>query len=104
MITPIKFNAGALPVGAAVVYTVTPAQKGIVKGLTVHNETVTPCTVTVIVFGVQIYTYKTLGPYETFECASAINKIGLAGDTITVNPSAAAAVNVLGSAIEMAAS
>jgi hypothetical protein len=103
MITPVQFKAGALPPNAAkVVYTVTPAQKGIVKGLTIHNQAAVPCTVTVIVFGEQIYTFRTLGPYETFECASAINKVGLSGDTITVNPSAA--VNVLGSSIEVPAS
>ena len=55
-----------------------------------------------IVFGIQIYTGRTLGPFESFECVNAINKVGLPGDTITVNPSAA--VNVLGSAIETPAS
>jgi hypothetical protein len=103
MITPRQFKLGAVPpAAAAIVYTVTPAQKGIVKGLTIHNQSATPCTVTVIVFGMQIYTTRTLGPFESFEAVNAINKVGLAGDTITVNPSAA--VNVLGSAIEMAAS
>jgi hypothetical protein len=103
MITPVKMPFGAIPAGAAaVVYTVAPAQKGIVKGLTIHNPAATPCTCTVTVFGMEIYTTRTLGPFESFEAVNAINKVGLHGDTITVNPSAA--VNVLGSAIEVPAS
>jgi hypothetical protein len=102
MITPKQFNQSALPPAAnTVVYTVSPAQKGIIKGLTVHNTATSACTLTVSVFGVEIYTTRTLGPLETFEAASAINKVGLPGDTITVNPSAV--VNVLGSSIEVPA-
>jgi len=96
VLTPKQFKA--TPAALATIYTVTANQKGIVKGLTVANPNAAPCTFTLVVFGIQIYTTRTLGPFETFECASAINKIGLPGDTITITPSAA--VNVLGSAIE----
>jgi hypothetical protein len=97
MITPKQFKNAAVT-AAADVYTVTVNQKGIVKGLAVANNAAAPCTFTATVFGIQLYTTRTLGPYECFECASAINKIGLAGDTINI--SASAAVEVLGSALE----
>jgi hypothetical protein len=102
MITPVKFTWPALPANdAIIVYTVPPSQKSIIKGLTIHNQSAIACTFALIVFGIQIYTSRTLGPFETFECASAINKVGIAGDTIVAN--ATAAVNLLGSAIEMQA-
>ena len=100
MITPKQFKA--TPAALATVYTVTASQKGIIKGLAVANPAAAPCTFTLTVFGIQLYTTRTLGPFECFECASAINKIGLPGDTITITPSAA--VNVLGSAVETPAS
>ncbi len=97
MITPKQFKAAGVT-GATAVYTVTANQKGIVKGLAIANNAAAPCAITVSVFGVQLYTTRTLGPLECFECAAAINKVGLAGDTISVT--ATAAVQVLGSAIE----
>lgn len=100
MITPRQFKQAAVA-AAADVYVVTANQTGIVKGLTIHNAATTACTFTLSLFGVVIYTTRTLGPLESFECANAINKVGLAGDKITVTPSAA--VNVLGSIIETAA-
>jgi hypothetical protein len=97
MITPFKFSA--TPAALATLYTVSVNQHGIVKGLTVANATAVACTFNLVVFGIQIYTARTLGPFESFECVNAVNKIGNAGDTIAITPSAA--VNVLGSAIEM---
>jgi hypothetical protein len=96
-ITPKQFKAAGVT-AATTVYTVTANQKGIVKGLAIANNLAAPCTFTLNVFGIQLYTTRTLGPYECFECASAINKIGLGGDTIVVTGSAA--VEVLGSALE----
>ncbi len=101
MITPKQFKAPNVT-AAVNVYTVAGNQKGIVKGLAIANNAAAPCTVTVTVFGAQLYTTRTLGPFECFEAFSAINKIGLAGDVITV--AASAAVQVLGSAIETPAS
>lgn len=97
MITPKQFKALAIA-AATTLYTVTLNQKGIIKGLTVANPNAAPCNFTLTVFGVAIYTTRTLGPQETFECAAAINKVGLAGDAIAITPSAA--VNVLGSILE----
>lgn len=96
MITPKQFKA--TPAALATLYTITANQKGIIKGLTVANPNAAPCTFTLTVFGIAIYTTRTLGPLETFECAAAINKIGLPGDTITIMPTAA--VNVLGAILE----
>lgn len=96
MITPKQFKA--TPAGAATLYTVSANQKGIIKGLAVANPAAAACTFTLTVFGIALYTTRTLGPFETYECAAAINKIGLAGDTIAITPTAA--VNVLGSIIE----
>ncbi|HEY2605566.1 MAG TPA: hypothetical protein VGJ10_06090 [Paraburkholderia sp.] len=97
MITPKQFKAQ--PAALATLYTVSGNQKGIIKGLTVANaDPANACTFTLDVFGIPIYTTRTLGPLETFECAAAINKIGLPGDTITITPSAA--VNVLGAILE----
>jgi hypothetical protein len=96
MITPLQFKA--TPAALTTLYTISVNQKGIVKGLTVANGAAAACTFTLTVFGIPLYTTRTLGPLETFECASAINKIGLPGDTITITPSAA--VNVLGAILE----
>jgi hypothetical protein len=96
MITPKQFKG--TPSGASTLYTVSASQKAIVKGLAVANGSATPCTFTLSVFGITLYTTRTLGPFETFECAAAQNKVGLAGDIIAITPSAA--VNVLGSTVE----
>ena len=96
MITPKQFKA--TPAALATVYTVTTNQKGIIKALTIANPVAVPCNFTLTVFGVAVYTTRTLGPFESFQCPAAINQIGLPGDTITVTPSAA--VNVLGAALE----
>ena len=96
MISPLKFSA--TPAALATLYTVSPQQHGIIKGLTIANPAAVACNFTLTVFGVALYTLRTLGPYESFEAVSAINKIGNAGDTITILPSAAVAV--LGAAIE----
>jgi hypothetical protein len=98
MVTPRQFKANPSPAGAAVIYTVSAAQKGIIKGLSISNPIATPCSFTLTVFGVDVYVTRSLGPLETFEAAGAINKVGLAGDTISINPTAA--VNVLGASIE----
>lgn len=100
MAAPKQFKAAALA-AAADVYTVSAGQVGIVKGLTIHNPAAVACTFTLSLFGVVIYTTRTLIPLESFECANAVNKVGLSGDKITVTPSAA--VNVLGAIIETAA-
>jgi hypothetical protein len=100
MITPKQFKA--TPAALATVYTVTANQKGIVKALTIANPAAAPCNFTLTVFGIAVYTTRSLGPFESFQCPAAINQVGLAGDTITVTPSAA--VNVLGSALETPAS
>jgi hypothetical protein len=96
MITPKQFKAS--PAALTTLYTITANQKGIIKGLAVANPNAAPCNFTLTVYGIQLYTTRTLGPFEVYECAAAINKVGLAGDTITITPSAA--VNVLGSIIE----
>lgn len=102
MLTPRQFKAAGVT-AAVDIYTVPANQKGIVKGLTVHNPAAAAaCTFTLIVFGAQIYTTRTLGPLETYECVSVINKVGLAGDKINLTGSAA--INVLGSVIETPAS
>jgi hypothetical protein len=96
-----QFKAVAIT-AATTVYTVSPNQKGIIKGLVVHNPSSSASvTFTLTVFGVAIYTTHVLAPLETFECASAINKFGLAADTIQITPSAS--VNVLGSVVEIPA-
>jgi hypothetical protein len=96
MLTLKQFQA--TPSALATLYTISPNQKGIIKGLAVSNPGAAACTFTLTLFGIAIYTTRTLGPLETFECAAAINKIGLPGDTITITPTAA--VNVLGAVIE----
>jgi hypothetical protein len=96
MITPKQFKA--TPAALATVYTVTANQKGIVKALTIANPSATPCNFTLTVFGIAVYTTRTLGPFESYQCPAAINQVGLAADTITVTPSAA--VNVIGSVLE----
>jgi hypothetical protein len=96
-----QFKAVAIT-AATTVYTVSPNQKGIIKGLAVHNPSSSAAvTFTLTAFGVAIYTTRTVAALETFECASAINKFGLPADTISITPSAA--LNVLGSAIEVPA-
>ena len=96
MVTPLKFSA--TPAALTTLYTVSTNQHGIVKGLTVANGTAVACQFNLVVFGIQIYTARTLGPFESFEAVNAINKIGNPGDEITITPSAE--VNVLGSVIE----
>lgn len=96
MITPKQFKGA--PAALATLYTVQGNQKGIIKGLAVSNPNNAACNFTLTVFGIALYTTRTLGPLETFECAAAINKVGLPGDTITITPSAA--VNVLGAILE----
>jgi hypothetical protein len=97
MITPKQFKG--TPSALATLYTIGGNQKGIIKGLSVSNpDAVNACTFTLTVYGIAIYTTRTLGPLETFECAAAINKIGMPGDTIAITPSAA--VNVLGAILE----
>jgi hypothetical protein len=101
MITLRQLKVAALT-GPDQLYTVSPNQKAVIKGLTVHNFSATAsANFTLVVFGIAIYTTHVLAPLETFECASAINKFGLAADNITITPSAA--VNVLGSVIEVPA-
>lgn len=96
MITPQQFKA--TPTALTTVYTVPGNQKGIVKALTVANPAATACDFTLAVFGIEVYTARTLGPFESYQCPAAINQVGLPGDTITVFPSTS--VNVLGSVLE----